>query len=443
MIFEIDKQTINDLELFETSKGKKSVISYFSYTKSIGGKELLRKMFSNPLTDINLIEERIEFIKYFQNKPTTLEFDKEGLDMIEYYLTRQIDTSTFSILQSYLKAIKNAFIPSNEYYILQRGVKYLIVSLFQLYVYASKIDDSDRTPTCIKHLKESIIETIDNTSLKAVLEIKERQKFLPHEYARLNLIFRRNEFRHIRRLIDITYEIDVYNSLAFAAQKHGFSLPAFENGSNCLEIKSLFHPFLENPVKNDFSLISAKRVCFITGPNMAGKSTFLKALSISIYLAHLGFPVPASDFRTSLFNGLLTTVNLPDNIGNGYSHYYNEVLRIKHVANKLNELSNLFIVFDELFRGTNIKDAYEASLAVINEFSKLNNSVFAISTHIIEVADKLKEIPSIFFKYFEANLIDETPHYNYLLKDGITNERIGMYILKKEKVLETINNKFK
>jgi len=97
-------------------------------------------------------------------------------------------------------------------------------------------------------------------------------------------------------------------------------------------------------------------------------------------------------------------------------------------------------VFDELFRGTNVKDAYDASLAVISAFSRLQKGTFAISTHIIEIAEKLNDNQSIFFRFFEANLVDDKPQYNYKLKEGVTNERIGMYILKKEKVLETIEN---
>ena len=147
--------------------------------------------------------------------------------------------------------------------------------------------------------------------------------------------------------------------------------------------------------------------------------------------------------ETSIFNGLLTTINLSDNLNNGYSHFYNEVLRVKFVAERINENGNIFVVFDELFRGTNVKDAYEASLSVISAFSKLNRGAFAISTHIIEIADKLKDIDTIFYKYFEANMINEIPHYNYKIKDGVTNERIGMYILRKEKVLETIENGIK
>ena len=440
MNFKIDKQTANDLELFEKSKGDSSIFSLFNSTKSIGGKDELQRIFSVPFSDIDLIEKRIELIRFFQNSLATIEIDKNVLDLIEYYLSRKIDSSTFSLSQSYSKALKNMIWPSNEYYILQRGVKYLIKTLSDLYTFALTVS-SQQIPDTVKKFIKTILETIENSSLKIVLNLKNKEKLYPHEYTNLNTIFRRNEISGVRKLLQTVYEIDVYTTIAVVSKNRGFTFPTFTKESNYLETKEIFHPFIENPVANDFVLTSDKRVCFITGPNMSGKSTFLKTLGISIYLSHLGFPVPAKSFKTSAFNGLFTTINLSDNLSNGYSHYYNEVLRVKYVAEQINKGGNFFIVFDELFRGTNIKDAYEASLAVIEAFSNLNRSVFALSTHIIEVADKLKENSFIFFKYFEANLIEGIPQYNYQIKDGVTNERIGMYILNKEKVLETINNK--
>ncbi len=159
-----------------------------------------------------------------------------------------------------------------------------------------------------------------------------------------------------------------------------------------------------------------------------------------IHLAHIGFPVPARSLETSVFNGLLTTINLSDNINKGYRHFYNEVLRVKYVAERICQNGDIFVVFDELFRGTNVKDAFEASLSVIQAFSKIKKGAYAISTHIIEIAEQLDHNSDIFFQYFEANLINEVPHYSYKIKDGVTDERIGMYILKKEKVIETIEN---
>ncbi|MEH3114876.1 MutS-related protein [Pedobacter terrae] len=78
---------------------------------------------------------------------------------------------------------------------------------------------------------------------------------------------------------------------------------------------------------------------------MAGKSTFLKSVGISIYLAHLGFPVPAANMETGIWQGLISTINLPDNLNQGYSHFYNEVLRVKQVAEKIKVSKNIFCDF--------------------------------------------------------------------------------------------------
>jgi len=441
MKFEIDRQTINDLELFEKVKGEKSVFSLFNYTKSVGGRKRLEFLFSWPLTDIDSIQKRIGNINCFLNLNNDFDIDKENLDFIEHYLTQQNVPEKFSIPQSLLKAMNNKINPKNEYYIIHRGIRLLIAWLNEIYEFSlmPAQKDFDFLIDC----KHAIRNKIENTSLKSVLKLKGRIKLFPHEYGKLDYFFRKLEVSNIRDVLEIIYEIDAFKSIAFAADKYELVLPTITHQPNYFKVKGLFHPFLKNPVTNDFDFLKDKNVCFLTGPNMAGKSTFLKSISISVYLSHLGFPVPAKYMETSIFNGLLTTINLSDNINKGYSHFYNEVLRVKYVAERINEAGNMFVVFDELFRGTNVKDAYEASLSVISAFSRLNNGLFAISTHIIEIADKLNNHKSIFFKYFEANLVNETPQYNYKIKDGVTNERIGMYILKKEKVLETIEKGIK
>ncbi len=443
MKFEIDKQTINDLELFDKVRGEKSVFSFFNFAKSLGGKRKLESMFSKPLTDIKLIEERVQDIKSCRNSNKDFDIDKENLDFIEHYLTQyQYEVPRkFSMVRSFLNALSYQIRPKNEHYIVQRGVRLLIHWLNEIYDYsaASKQDDLGYIRNC----KLIVFDKIENTSLREVLKLKGRVKLYPQEYGKLDYCFRKLEVGSIKDILEIIYEIDAFKSIAFAAKKYGFTYPTLTNKLNCFEVQGLFHPFLDEPVANDFEFSLNKNVCFLTGANMAGKSTFLKSISISIYLSHLGFPVPAKYLETSVFNGLLTTINLSDNLNKGYSHFYNEVLRVKFVAERINEIGNIFVVFDELFRGTNVKDAYEASLSVISAFSRQNRGVFAISTHIIEIADKLKGHNSIFYKYFEANLVNEIPQYNYKIKDGVTNERIGMYILKKEKVLETIENGIK
>ena len=437
MKFEIDKQTICDLELFDKAKDQKSIFSLFQFTKSVGGSDQLKYLFSNPLNDVTLIEERISTIRFFQENVFDINIDKECLHFAEHYLIQGNVPVRFSVGNSIVNKLFYKNQP-NVQFIIERGIRYLITFLNEIYTFLKELENTNNE--FVNCCRQSVIDKIENTPLRIVFNFKSRIRLFHYEYFKLDYIFRNSEISNIRSILFLIYEIDALKSLAFATEKYGFAYPHFIERSNYMNIQGLFHPLLENPVANDFDFETGKNLFFLTGPNMAGKSTFLKSLSIAVYLSHLGFPVPAKNMETSLFNGLLTTINLSDNINKGYSHFYNEVLRVKFVAERINQVGNLFIVFDELFRGTNVKDAYDASLAVISAFSRLQKGTFAISTHIIEIAEKLNDNQSIFFRFFEANLVDDKPQYNYKLKEGVTNERIGMYILKKEKVLETIEN---
>jgi DNA mismatch repair protein MutS len=435
--FEIDKQTITDLELFERVKGEKSVFSFFNHTKSIGGTEKLKRMFSSPLVDIELLKKRIEIIKYFEAKPDFIDIHKEWLGFIEYYLVQGNRPARLSLIDIIRTAFDNRIKPTNHNYIIHRAITCMVKILNDLYEYASGIE-TDNCPEQLSEYKQTILELITNSELKDILLLKNKKRIRPIRKGKLDFYFRNSESEKIRILLDIIYEIDVYKSVSGVVGKYGFCYPTYTSTKVGINIIGLFHPFLEAPVSNDLNLADTKNLCFLTGPNMAGKSTYLKSFGISVYLAHLGFPVPANSMETSVFNGLLTTINLPDNINKGYSHYYSEVLRVKYVAEQINRLKNIVVIFDELFRGTNVIDAYEASLAVISAFAKIKMSLFAISTHIIEVADKLRPGDTIYFKFFEIKINDGIPQYTYKLKDGVTDERIGMYILTKEKVIETI-----
>lgn len=138
---------------------------------------------------------------------------------------------------------------------------------------------------------------------------------------------------------------------------------------------------------------------------------------------------------------IYTTINLNDNIGLSYSHFYSEVRRAKEIVQKLDRELNMLIIFDELFRGTNVKDAYEGSLAIISALAHTNNSFYIVSTHILEVADGLKN-KNIQYLYLETLNKNDTPKYTYKVKSGISKDRLGMYIIEKEKIIETINKTF-
>lgn len=123
----------------------------------------------------------------------------------------------------------------------------------------------------------------------------------------------------------------------------------------------------------------------------------------------------------------------------GYSHFFAEVKRIKDVARKLETNKNMLVIFDELFRGTNVKDAYDGTLAIASAFSSIDTSFFVISSHIVEVADELKKQHGIMFGFFEVKQQNNATAYTYLLKEGISDLRLGMHIIHQEGLIDLIH----
>jgi DNA mismatch repair protein MutS len=122
----------------------------------------------------------------------------------------------------------------------------------------------------------------------------------------------------------------------------------------------------------------------------------------------------------------------------GHSHFYAEVLRVKMVAEAVSEGKNLVIIFDELFKGTNVKDAYDATLAVSEAFGENRNCAFIISTHIIEAGKELQRCPNFQFAYLPTIMKGAVPSYTYTLQEGISSDRHGMMIIQNEGIIETI-----
>lgn len=171
---------------------------------------------------------------------------------------------------------------------------------------------------------------------------------------------------------------------------------------------------------------------------MAGKSTFIKAIGVSAYLAHLGMGVPAKEMQLSFFDGLLSNIQVVDNIVKGESFFFNEVQRIKNTIEKISDGKNWLILIDELFKGTNQQDAVKCSTTVIEGLRKMKNALFILSTHLYEIGDDLRKYENIQFHFFETSVKDDQLLFSYQLKEGISNDRLGYLILRKEGVVELL-----
>jgi DNA mismatch repair protein MutS len=173
---------------------------------------------------------------------------------------------------------------------------------------------------------------------------------------------------------------------------------------------------------------------------MAGKSTFIKAVGTAVFMAHLGMGVPAQEMRLSLFDGILSNINVVDNIAKGESYFFNEVQRIRDTLIRIKGDKKWLVLIDELFKGTNVEDAMKCSTTVIKGLIKIRSSLFILSTHLYEIGAELKQYPNILFRYFETSVKGDQLEFSYQLKEGISNDRLGYLILKREKVVEMLEN---
>jgi DNA mismatch repair ATPase MutS len=98
------------------------------------------------------------------------------------------------------------------------------------------------------------------------------------------------------------------------------------------------------------------------------------------------------------------------------------------------------VLIDELFKGTNIQDAMKCSSAVIKGLIRIRHALFILSTHLYEVGEELKPFPNISFKYFETKIVGDQLEFSYQLKDGISTDRLGYLILRREGVVDLLNS---
>src|SRR5687768_2039239 len=194
---------------------------------------------------------------------------------------------------------------------------------------------------------------------------------------------------------------DVYSSIAKGIKLNNLVFPQF-NSENIFAIESFYHLDLPNAVKNTLN-VKNKTIVIFTGANMSGKSTTMKAISIIILLAHLGIAVPAEYCNIPFYDSIFLYFSINDNLKEGYSHFAQEIINVKSVLLELKS-KNCFVVFDEIFSGTNINDAAQITVNTINGLSKFKNSFFIFSTHLNLIEDHLTENGNILLLHLECFL---------------------------------------
>ena len=298
---------------------------------------------------------------------------------------------------------------------------------------------NEATPLPLKKILEQVKKIIDKEQFLIVAEHNKSAELTNPQLLQFSAFIRYHYKLNIFELINAYARLDAWLGMAKAMSSYGLKFPEFiETDKPLLNVKGLYHLLLTHPVAYDLELREKNNFLFLTGANMAGKSTFIKSVGSAVFLAHTGMGVPAQQMQLSYFDGLLSNINVADNIVKGESYFYNEVQRIKATVTKINDGKKWLILIDELFKGTNVQDAMKCSSTVIEGLLKIKNSLFILSTHLYEIGEELKRYPNIGFKYFETAVNGDQLQFSYQLKDGISNDRLGYLILKKEGVVDML-----
>ena len=423
-----DKQTYADLNVTGNVYGEQALCSLFLKAETKKGKSLMLDWIMHPLSDWEEICKRQEAIAW--DFLPELPLNEEELDFIEYYLEYREQIRGANILLSCATIIDRLVRYDPNRYVVSRGVKLVFLMLHRLEKWT--IAAGGNMPQLLKETADKVQELLSGSEFGEVLEQTsgEERRLSNYTIDKYDYLFRRTRLLSLKELLSVLYLLDVCRTAHRVAKEKNFCCTPKVVETMDFSVEGVVHPFVKNVRENNW-VMSRGNISIFTGSNMAGKSTTLKALTLAVWLAHCGLPVPVKSMVCPLYEGIYTSINLPDSLRDGRSHFMAEVLRIKEVMQKALTGKRCLVVLDEMFRGTNAKDAFEASLAVNELLKRFSCCHFLISTHILEYAKAFEKDPACCFYYMEAEIIDDAFVCHHRLLQGISEARVGYWVVKK------------
>jgi len=478
-----DHHFAGDLDIF----GLGSIFQYLNRTSTIIGKSRLAAWFLNP-------EKEIEIIKSRQNAVNDLnaridwrqDFQSVGMWMSESKEDKQGILDWLKLPTVYQKGIFTFLIyamPFISTFVLamlilghinfQLFTIYLLIPLGIAFSNVKKIGAKHELVSRkseLLHKYSKLIGLIEaekfnsqtllalQTSLKAEHHasesIRKLSKIVNALDARLNIFgwlflnyfvlwdilqarrlehWREANHLHVPIWFDVLSEFDAINSLACFGYNHpGFVLPEPVEQSFNLEAKDCGHPLINPDVRvdNPINFNSWDQFVIITGANMAGKSTYLRTVAVNFILAMVGAPVCASKFRFSPAS-IFTSIRTRDNLLANESYFFAELKRLKAIIDELEKGNRLFIILDEILKGTNSKDKQTGSKALLKQLIRYGSSGL-IATHDLALGDLINEYPNnIRNMRFEVEIENDELEFDYKLKDGISRNLNATFLMKK------------
>lgn len=437
----LDQHTLKDLEIFGTDSDETSLFQFCNLTQSVGGSDVLRRRMERPWSSAARIRSTQESINFI------MEHRESFTSMPSSYSTSR----TYTYLHEVMPAVT------------QKNFVEFSLSAFSLWSshdrYYFRIAFGVQVTSRLVRKAKELVDQLPSTDavgeltplIAEIREILDRPglKDLPADdvggwywkILRLDQVFRIHEKSPLDKLLQLLFEVEALVAMADVTLQNGFVMPELQEGPLAVQAQGLVHPFVQDAVANPVELDQNKRVLFLTGPNMAGKTTYLRAIATALYFAHLGMGVPATQFTFTPTQRIFSSISLSDDLRNGISYFRAEALRAKAVAQAIADGYRVVALLDEPFKGTNVKDALDASLAILERFSSKQDCLFMFSSHLIELSEQLTVTDQIDCRYFEAEEGGGKLQFDYLLRSGVSDQRLGMRVLREEGVFDLLDVK--
>lgn len=239
--------------------------------------------------------------------------------------------------------------------------------------------------------------------------------------------------QHISEWLETVGELDALCSLGTFAYNHPqYTYPELTEKPFCFLATQMGHPLMpaSQCVKNDATIPSRPFFLIITGANMAGKSTYLRTIGVNYLLACIGSPVCCERLKLHP-NQLITSLRTSDSLSDNESYFFAELKRLKRIIDLLNQGQQLFIILDEILKGTNSMDKQKGSFDLIHQFMQLKANGI-IATHDLLLGSLIKQFPEEIRNYcFEADIKENELTFSYKLREGVAQNMNACFLMKK------------
>lgn len=467
-----------DIDLF----GEGIFFQFFNRTSTDGGKIALADLLQKNET-INILEKQeaikelspdLEWRQHFLATSSSIENEYSSEEVVKWiskyenYIPKALGIvlKIFPILSIAIILLLSVNLISTTFFVVWFFIGMVLTGLFvkktnNVYQQANKaVDTINEYSALLTIIEQKDFKAKNNRSKKEAIKTKEEtaSKVLRELGKTLNRLNSRNnlvvailgnslflwELNAVAKLekwldknkstvpkwFDSIYYFDAQISCAnYAYNYSNYSFPTLNNSSTIIDAKELGHPLINKTkrVNNDI-IIKDNNFVIITGANMAGKSTFLRTISLNLILANAGMPVCATSFDYRPIQ-LITSMRTSDSLKDDESYFFSELKRLKFIVDKI-KTETYFIILDEILKGTNSKDKEIGSKKFVQKLVS-SGSTGIIATHDLALCTISEEYPQVINHYFDAEIINDELNFDYAIKNGVCKNMNASFLLKK------------